>query len=258
MAEFLFNQKKAREDLKKFFEDQKDEINDFGSKVNQTFEAFIFALVINFYKKEGWKVEIINPEGKSEFRLKFNTNGTPKNYSYIKCSKKDKICLIRHQQRAFTYSYSSKNKEKANICCDIVVFEDVDLSNYKSSDAIPNENLISFGEVKHMSAFAELLASFIGLVHELKPEKIKKIRDSSWKRNDHISPFLYASGFLNPTAKGIKETIQNRKYDFDIYSIEYPMDGSDNFTAHEKKKKEKKNKKKKVLSTSPIDDLLPF
>ena len=94
---------------------------------------------------------------------------------------------------------------------------------FTTDSALPNNELISFGEVKHMSAFAELIANFIGMVHELEPSKLKSIRKKGWKRTDEISSFLYVSGLLYTTAKGLVETIENRKYDIDIYSFDNPM-----------------------------------
>ena len=100
--------------------------------------------------------------------------------------------------------------------------EDMDLSTFTTDSAIPNNWLIAFGEVKHMSAFAELVASFVGLVHELTPRRLKRVRIKDYK-NEHIAPFLYASGIMYPTAKGILQTIKRRKFDIDVYSVEDPI-----------------------------------
>jgi len=101
--------------------------------------------------------------------------------------------------------------------------QNLNIDHYLSDTALPNRNLIAFGEVKHMSAFAELVASFIGLVHELSPSSLKPIRKKNWNRPDKIAPFLYVSGILYNTAKGIVETIEKRKLDIDIYSFDNPM-----------------------------------
>lgn len=74
-----------------------------------------------------------------------------------------------------------------------------------------------------MSAFAELIASFIGLVHELRPDRLKRIRIKTWTRDKHLAPFLYVSGVMLNTAKGINETIENRKFDIDVYSFDKPL-----------------------------------
>lgn len=225
MAEYLFDQASVKTQLKDFFTNEKATINNFGSTVNQTFEANVFAEVIKWYRTNGWTVNIISPiiNGNPTFKLKFNTRGAPSNYSYAHCTKGDQTCQIRHGLRTHTKSYDLRNKKSANIVCDIVIMEDYDIDKFSSDSAISNDLLIAFGEVKHMSAYAELIASFIGLVHELKPEKLKKIRVRKWQRGDTISSFLYVSGLLYRTAEGLVETIEKRKYDIDIYSFNNPM-----------------------------------
>ncbi len=225
MANYLFDQASVKTQLKDFFTSEKATINNFGSTVNQTFEANVFAEVIKWYRANGWTVNIISPiiNGNPTFKLKFNTRGASVNYSYALCSKDDNTCQIRHGLRTNTKSYDFRYKKSANIVCDIVVMEDVDIDGFSSDSSISNDLLIAFGEVKHMSAYAELIASFIGLVHELKPEKLKRIRVRKWIRSDTISSFLYVSGILYRTAEGLVETIERRKYDIDIYSFNKPM-----------------------------------
>jgi hypothetical protein len=227
MSDFLFDQKKAKRELATFFKKERARINSFGSTVNQTFEAHIFALVIKWYQKRNWNVQLVNPTGpygNGEFRLKFSTRGAPKGYSYARCSKGKEACQIRHQLRVST-KHEKKNRERpANICCDVVIINDVGLDHYNTDQSLPNDQLISFGEMKHMSAFAELIAGFIGMVHELDPKRLKRVRNKSWKATNQLSPFLYVSGIMYQTAKGLNETIINRKFDIDIFSFDRPMD----------------------------------
>jgi len=225
MADYLFDQSSVKIQLKDFFVNEKATINNFGSTVNQTFEAHVFANVIKWYRDNGWTVNIINPikNGKQVFTLKFNTRGAPLNYSYAHCEKNGNFCQIRHGLRTHTASYKGSNNKSANIVCDIVIMNDIDIDYFSTDSAIPNDLLIAFGEVKHMSAYAELIASFIGLVHELKPEKLKRTRSKKWTMKENISCFLYVSGILYKTAEGLVETIEKRKYDVDIYSFSNPM-----------------------------------
>ena len=225
MPDYLFDQTSVKTQLKDFFTTEKATINNFGSTVNQTFEANVFAEVIKWYSDNGWTVNIISPiiNGNPTFKLKFNTRGAPSNYSYAHCSKDYRTCQIRHGLRTHTKWYNVGNNKSANMVCDIVIMEDFEIDGFSSDTAISNDLLIAFGEVKHMSVYAELIASFIGLVHELKPEKLKKIRVRKWQRSDTISSFLYVSGLLYRTAEGLVETIEKRKYDIDIYSFNNPM-----------------------------------
>lgn len=225
MPKFLFNQKTTKKKLKQFFQKQRPKLNSFGSTVNQTFEAFVFAKTITYYESNGWTIDIINPiiKKKAVFKLKFSTRGEPNKYSYAVCTKDNIKCQIRHGLRISTFSQNLTNFPPANIVCDIAIINDIDLKTYKTDNAVPNSDLISFGEVKHMSAFAELIASFIGLVFELQHSRLNQIRSAKWKRNQHIEPFLYVSGILYTTAQGIKNTIEKRLFDIDIYSVNDPM-----------------------------------
>jgi hypothetical protein len=105
----------------------------------------------------------------------------------------------------------------ANMCCDIAVIEDHELKNFVTDQSIPNEWLLTFAEVKHMSAYPELIASFLGLVHELLPKRLKELRTVPTTLGSHPSPFLYVSGILWAGALTMEETLVNRAYDLDIY-----------------------------------------
>ena len=216
---------KLNKDLENFFDVNKKEFGLFGSTVNQTFEAFVFASLAGWYRERGWKTTFVHPErdaGKS-LHLKFSTRGRPGNYSYIRCELGGQSVQIRHQLRLSTTSHNEQLKFPANIVVDVAVIQDVDLTAFSTDDAVANKDIIAFGEAKHMSAFAELVASFLGMVHELQPERLKKRRFKK-KGNErplhagHPASFLFVSGFLYKTARGINESIQQRGYDIDIYS----------------------------------------
>jgi hypothetical protein len=220
---YLFDQEASKKDLNNFFSNHGSLLTSFGSTVNQTFEAYVFASCIKWYKNNGWTVSIINPiygKYKEKFQLKFNTRGAPANYSYARCVKNNTVKQIHHGLRVSTkYSSLEVDNFNANICLDIAIIKETDISEYKTDIAVPNQQLLSFGEAKHMSAFAELIASFIGMVHELIPDTL----NPSHVIEDDILPFLYVSGKLYTTAKGIYETIIDRGFKISIYSLDNKM-----------------------------------
>ncbi len=207
--------------LTEFFAVNKDSLSVFGSTVNQTFEAFVFAALISWCRQRGWKVIFVHPNGREErgaLRLKFSTRGRPSGYTHALCRKGRRKVQIRHQLRVATRAYIESQQNRANICLDVAVIKAADLSNYSTNDAVPVKHLITFGEAKHMSAFAELLAGFIGVVHEMQPNRLRKGAGKRGNRGEHLSPFLYVSGWLYPSGQGILETIEHRDYDVNIYS----------------------------------------
>lgn len=217
-----------RKDLTSFFSSSRKDLSLFGSTVNQTFEAFVFASVIGWYKERGWRVDLANPGravpgGKQTLRLKFSTRGRPENYTYARCSRDGEAIQIRHQLRVATRAYKPSNKFRANLVLDVAVIRDLDLTEYGTTDHVANASLITFGEAKHMSAFAELVASFLGVASEMQPERLRrrrfrsKVAQARVAKSPHVPPFLYVSGFLFHTAQGLAETILKRGFDVDVY-----------------------------------------
>jgi hypothetical protein len=220
MATYTFDQAINKDALLKFFSKERATLSDFGIRVNQTFEAFVFASTIKWYKENGWNIGLVNPiiDHRERFRLKFSTRGRPDSYSYCVCSLNGEVVQIRHSLRVATKAQIKGKMGQANICCDVVVLEALDLSGYSTSDPIPNAAVHAFGEAKHFTnAYAELVAGFIGLVFELRPVCLHRVRTTTWGRSKHLSPFLYVSGNIKFTAEGLMNTIKKRRFDVDIY-----------------------------------------
>ena len=170
-----FDQQLAINVLFSFFQINGAKAQDFGRRVYQTFEAITFAQTIKWYKERNWKVEIINP--KNGFRLKYSTRGDAKNFTYVRCTNPDNvndIVQIRHQIRVETAYNRRKRRSshRANIVCDVAVLYDRNYDYIVGNMHVANEYLITFAEAKHMDAYAELIAAFIGLVHELQPWRL--------------------------------------------------------------------------------------
>ena len=215
---------KLKTRLGEFFEQRRVELGTFGNTVNQTFEAFVFAQVLAWYRSKGWSVEIVNPYDsklkRRDFKLKFNTRGHPGGYSYAVCASPDgsDVVQVRHQLRVATRYYRDGSYPRANVCLDVAVIRDMLVDGMDTDDHVTNAQLVTFGEAKHMSAFAELVASFIGMVHELQPERLKPRRRAVANTGQHPSPFLFVSGKFWITAEGIISTIERRKIDVKVYN----------------------------------------
>jgi len=218
--EYFFKQSEVKQDLRAFFKKQQTNLYSFGRTVNQTVEAFVFAEAMRLYDSANWDVDVINPKDKrtkkKAFRLKFSTRGKPNGYSYATASKDGVRIQIRHGLRVSIYNEGRKTT--ANMCCDIAIIRDNDLSHFATDEPVPNHWLLSFAEVKHMSAYPELIASFVGLVHELLPKRLQNVRIGAVSQNIPPSPFLYVSGILWAGALTMEQSIFERAYDIDIYS----------------------------------------
>ena len=75
-----------------------------------------------------------------------------------------------------------------------------------------------------MDAYAELIANFIGIVHEMQPWRLKNDRKNKREKyRDHPSPYLNISGICFSTAEAIKDTIKRRKFDIEIFDSIRPF-----------------------------------
>lgn len=223
MAEELWvDQQEVQRRLARFFDQKRRDLTAFGSTVNQTFEAFVYAAVIGWYRDRGWNVTLVHPKNEElkSVRLKFSTRGRPSNYTYARCEKEGEVVQVRHQVRVSTHHYRpTRGAPPANVCLDVSVIRNINLNDLGTNDAVPAAELVTFGEAKHMSAFAELVAGFLGLVHEMDPGRLKRRRLKSRPYvPDHPPPFLYVSGYLYKTAEGIVHTLRRRGYDIDVYT----------------------------------------
>lgn len=213
MAELWVDQAETKQRLATFFQAAKKDLHLFGETVNQTFEAHVFAALVAHYGKLGWDPKLMHPgkraDGTAVVRLKFNTRGKPKGYTYALCTKGGVSIQIRHQLRVSTAHRTGAERRSPNICLDVAVIENLDLDRYTTDQPVPNGDLLSFGEAKHMSAYAELVAQFLGIVHEMMPHCLQG-KEPSQRYKEHPAPFLFVSGKFYPSAEGIRETIEAR------------------------------------------------
>ena len=83
MAKLWINTSSIRQQIGGFFIANKSDMTQFGSTVNQTFEAFVFASLVNWYSTNNWKVEFKHPTSNSNVvKLKYSTRGRPSRYTY--------------------------------------------------------------------------------------------------------------------------------------------------------------------------------
>ncbi len=100
MEKVWIDQERIRRSLAQFFEYKQNDLKIFGNTINQTFEAFVFASVINWYRKRNWDIQFQHPKKSGGMvRLKYSTRGRPDNYTYVEAVKGKKKIEIRHNIR---------------------------------------------------------------------------------------------------------------------------------------------------------------
>ena len=202
------------------------EIATHGTNV---FEAFCFVIVVRHYEMAGYELKPENLlDGK--FRFKYNTRGYPWNYSYFIVSSKEReaendsgLFEIRHNLKvsgAWVGAETDNDTDPPMFALDVAVIESDSLPNLKMGQKrngekywVDNMDLITFGEAKKLTAYPMLLAQFLGIVHEIKPEFLNTEERENLKTildQKHPPPLLLTSNHLTWGTKQVLKSFQDR------------------------------------------------
>ncbi len=203
------------DDLQKFANKFHVTLAEHAYKTNEYFEISCYNLILRYYERKGYKLEVKNLKG-SDFKFKCNPNGFLKNFSYFKATKTDEegkevTVFIFHNA-----TVQSAFDDKVFTTPDIVVAKS-DVASETTDHYITKlkltyiskENLVTFCEAKHITPFPELMINFIGTLHELKPECMS---DEEKTASDHLAPSLMISGTFAKPTKRIKNSYESRYY----------------------------------------------
>ena len=193
------------------------------------FESFCFILFVRYYEEAGY---VLKPENllEGKFRFKYNTKGYPWNYSYFVAHSTNGTELsaalfeIRHNQQvssAWIKANGLHGDKPPVFAVDIAVVKPDGLPKLKRGQArktqqywAGNQSLITFGESKKLTAYPMLLAQFLGIVHEIKPEFLNsKTGDFRVVEHEqHPFPVLFTSGNLTEGTEKVLKSFQERNY----------------------------------------------
>lgn len=187
-----------------------------AKRISDYFEMTCYNLVIRYYEKKGYELEVQNLQS-GKFKFKCSPTGLLKNFSYFKATKKndqgvDEVVYIYHNA-----TVQSAFDEKVFTTPDIVVSNSntpAETKDYyttkKALSYIPKENLVTFCEAKHLTPFPELMVNFIGTIHELKPNCVDNNEEHT--DSEHIAPSLMMSGTFGKPTKRIQHSFEKRYY----------------------------------------------
>jgi hypothetical protein len=194
------------------------------------FEAFCFVIFVRHYEMAGYDLRPENLlEGK--FRFKYNTRGYPWNYSYFAAvparlsGQDDSVQFeIRHNLKvAGAWVEEQKGEaEPPMFALDIAVVRSDSLPHLKRGKKrrderywAANEHLITFGEAKKLTAYPMLLAQFLGIVHEVKPEFVgqRDAQSSNISLSQQHPPLsLFTSNHLTEGTKKVLGSFLDRGF----------------------------------------------
>jgi len=157
------------------------------------------------YRSHGFTVAIHNPKGKGRaFLIKTSTRGFPWNFS--------RISVVKGQESAELHMnlLIRSARDEGIYCVDVGVVRANSIPNKKPSTSWPcleNVHLLTFAEVKKLVVYPMLLAQFLGIVHEIRPEFLtsRGTLDPA-----HLPPILVALGHFSGNSSSIVRSYVTR------------------------------------------------
>jgi hypothetical protein len=149
------------------------------------------------------------------FRVKTGARGYPHNFSWFNCTQGSKEFQI-HSNLAVAGAYG---KDKAIYVVDVAVIKAGAIKTrrqWKKKSCVNNPDLETFLEAKKLVVYPMLIAQFIGIVHEIKPEFLVGKRPTAFRRSNHFDPALISIGHLHGTSASICRALKRRRFYINI------------------------------------------
>lgn len=161
---------------------------------SQLLELGALVTSVEHYRAQGYSIVPANLRD-GDFRLKRSSGGKPWNFSWFVATRGSRSVEIHTNMTAG----GAYGEDKARYVVDIGVCEPEILPTSKGEQkewlSIDNRSLITFVEAKKLTIYPMLLAQFIGIVHEIKPQFLEKaLEDSEFEAEGHFRPTLVTTG----------------------------------------------------------------
>jgi hypothetical protein len=169
----------------------------------QALEIGALTLVVEHYRRAGWAVEARNLQNEL-FRTKLTSAGKPWNFSWFSCARGQSHIEVH----ANLPVKSATPLDDGTYVVDVAVVSagQVDalrlLNPPRRKINVSNDQAISFVEAKKLVIYPMLLAQFVGMVHEIKPEYLQPAPASLTEAESerHILPALVSIGPISITS----------------------------------------------------------
>lgn len=159
--------------------------------------------IAEHYRSLGATVTAVNPSGKRGFVVKTSTRGYPWNFSYFSCELENERFEIRMNLVV------NGAHDEGIYCVDVGIVKEKSIP-YSPPKAewhrVNNLDLITFAETKKLVVYPMLLAQFVGIVHEIKPEFL------GTGSTAHLQPTLITLGHLTGNSQKIVDSYPKRNF----------------------------------------------
>ena len=215
--EFLQKKEQFENELRSFFDNDRMIIKTNSERLCHFFELACYSRFVEYYRSQNFKLKCHLKNNENVFRFKATTQGKPNKYSYFRISQNASV--TEGESRKYDVRANMPVKSFFDNCKytpDIVVSLFSDDEDIK---VIENQNLVTFCEVKYLKPHPEMLANFIGLLHEITPNLLSGPEICPGL---HPAPSLIASGRSSENVNDIVTGMLNR------YTVNFALNYENN------------------------------
>jgi len=180
-----------------------------GSRQTQILELAAVIGVSQHYAASGFEIDVENPNGVAEFVVKSGTRGHPAEYSRIVCYK-DQDVVELHTNLVVRGAH-----DEGIYCVDVGIVTFGSVPRKRGKDkwiCLENPELKSFAEVKKLVVYPMLLAQFLGIVHEIRPDFLEQPSPTGFGPGEHLPPTLISLGHFSGNSRHIADSFVKRGF----------------------------------------------
>ncbi|MER9195736.1 hypothetical protein NKI13_20940 [Mesorhizobium australicum] len=214
------NVAEIEKELKAFINKHSVQFEHLAVRETALLELGALTMATEHYRLAGYTITVENAIN-GLFVAKLSSRGYPYNFSWFKCVKGDELYEIHSNLSVM----GGHNDEAVYVVDVAVVVGDDKVPKAKPKQkwvALDNKALATFAEVKKLVVYPMLLAQFIGIVHEITPSRLKKLK-AGLPADNHFPPSLITLGYLTATSSKALKGFAKRKFrvcvvhNFDMY-----------------------------------------
>lgn len=202
--------------LRRFIKRYNTQFDNMGKRQSQLLELSALVIATQHYRKSGYQIVAKNLRA-GEFRVKTGAPGKPFNFSWFEAKKNDDVIIEIHANFPIKSYYTLDN---GIYVVDVGVIKAGHLPQTKRDKkdwkAMENDKLLTFIEAKKLVIYPMLLAQFIGIVHEIKPNFLGGRRPNGFLRDHHFDPALVSVGYVHGTSASIIDGYDRRGFKINI------------------------------------------
>jgi hypothetical protein len=182
-----------------------------SSRQTQILELAAVVGVTQHYRSVGFNISVTNPGSTAQFVVKASTRGHPSTYSLIELARDGDLVEL-HMNLLVRGAH-----DDGIYCVDVAIVNPRRVPRRKAREpwlCIENPDLLSFVEVKKLVVYPMLLAQFLGIVHEIKPEFMRAPPPEGFGDGGHLPPTLIALGHFSGNSRLIVDSFVTRGFRF--------------------------------------------